>query len=174
MQLDKRQLQQSQNRRIWHKDLRQRLNWWKNVCVVCHSQGKNSMHTINCCLLEDSVKAERERKYAQQAVKFPQSQVCFKCGMPRLICDRWSSDGQARVYNKERREVECQFYRVLLGVIYGVKHACPDIWKRWFKAAKWDRRWRGDMVEFLGSSLEGDEGLGCRIGRAFMYCTEDI
>ena len=132
------------------------------------------MHTINRCASENSVKAERERKYAQRAVKFPQSQVCFKCGVPRLICDRWSSDGRARVYDEEKREVECQYYGVLLGVIYGVKHAYPKIWKRWFEAAKRDGRWRGNMVEFLGSSLEGDEGLGCQIGRAFMYCTEGI
>ena len=25
-----------------------------------------------------------------------------------------------------------------MGVIYGVKHAYPDIWKRWFGAAKRD------------------------------------
>jgi superfamily II DNA helicase RecQ len=150
-QPDERRLQQSQDRRVWHEDLRQRLNRWKNVCVVCHSQGKDSMHTINRCASEDSVKAERERKYAQRAVKFPQSQVCFKCGVPRLICDRWSSDGRARVYDEEGMEVECQFYGLLLGVIYGVKHAYPDIWKRWFEAAKRDGGWRGDMVEFLGS-----------------------
>lgn len=174
MQPDERRLQQSQDRRIWHEDLRERLNRWKNVCMVCHSRGRDSMHTINRCRSEDSVKAERERKHVQRAVKFPQSQVCFKCGVPRLICDRWSSDGRARVYDEERREVECQFYGVLLGVIYGVKHAYPEIWKRWFETAKRDGRWRGNMVEFLGSSLEGDEGLGCQIGRAFMYCTEGI
>lgn len=174
MQPDERRLQQSQDRRIWHEGLRQRLNRWKNVCVVCHSQGKDSMHTINRCPSEDSVKAERERKHVQRAIRFPQSHVCFKCGMPRLICDRWSSDGRARVYDEEKREVECQYYGVLLGVIYGVKHAYPGIWKRWFEAAKRDGRWRGNMIGFLGSSLEGDEGLGCQIGRAFMYCTEGI
>jgi hypothetical protein len=148
-----------------------RLKRWKNGCVVCHSQGKDSMQTINRCPSEDSVKAERERKHVQRAIKSPQSQVCFKCGVPRLICDRWSSDGRARVYDEEKREVECQFYGVLSGVICGVKHAYPEIWKRWFETAKREERWRGNMVEFLGLSLEGDEGLGCQIGRAFIYCT---
>ena len=84
---DEGRLQQSQDRKIWRENLRQRLNRWKNVCVVCHSQGKDSMHTINRCPSEDSVEAERERKYAQRAVKFPQSHVCFKCGVPRLNKD---------------------------------------------------------------------------------------
>lgn len=174
MQADERRLQQSQDRRIWHEDLRERLNRWKNVCVMCHSRGKNSAHTINRCRLEDSMKAERERAHVQRTIKFPQSHVCFKCGVPRLMCERWSSDGRARVHDEDGKGVGCQFYGVLLGVTYGVKHAYPEVWKRWSDKAKGDAQWRGNMVEFLGSSMEGDEGLGCQVGRAFMYCTEGI
>lgn len=88
IQADERRLQQSQDCRIWHEDLRERLNQWKNVCVMCYSRGKNSAHTINCCLLHDSTKVDRERVHIQRTVKFPQSHVCFKCGVPRLICER--------------------------------------------------------------------------------------
>jgi hypothetical protein len=31
-----------------------------------------------------------------------------------------------------------------------------------------------DSWNFLGRAIEGDKGLGCRVGRAFKYCTEDI
>ena len=55
-----------------------------------------------------------------------------------MIYERWSSDGRVRVYDKDRKEVEYQFYRVLLGVIYGVKHAYPEAWKRWFDIAQRD------------------------------------
>jgi superfamily II DNA or RNA helicase len=174
MQPDERRLEQSQDRRIWHEDLRERLNRWKNVCVICHSRGKNNAHTINRCRLEDSMKAERERAHVQRTIKFPQSHVCFKCGVPRLMCERWSSDGRARVHDEDGKGVGCQFYGVLLGVTYGVKHAYPEVWKRWSDKAKGDAQWKGNMVEFLGSSIEGDEGLGCQVGQAFMYCTEDI
>ena len=57
MQPDERRLEQSQDRRVWHEDLRERLNRWKNVCVMCHSRGENSGHTINRCRLEDSITA---------------------------------------------------------------------------------------------------------------------
>jgi len=67
-----------------------------------------------------------------------------------------------------------QFNGVLSRAIYRVKHAYPEIWKRWFKTAKRDGQWKGNMVNYLGSSIEGDEGLGCQVGRAFMYCTEEI
>lgn len=66
-----------------------------------------------------------------------------------------------------------------LSIAYEVKHAYPEVWKtevwkRWFNIAKADARWKGNMVEFLGWSMEGDEGMGCQVGRAFMYCTEEI
>jgi hypothetical protein len=173
-QADERRLGQSQDSKLWYEDLRERLNRWKHVCVMCHSRGKNSAHTINRCPLEDSMKAERERARVQRAIKFPQLQVCFKCGVPRLICERWSSDGRARIHDEDGKGAECQFYGVLLGVVYGVKHAYPEVWKRWFDIAKRDVQWKGNMVEFLGTAMEGDEGLGCQVGRAFMYCTEDI
>jgi hypothetical protein len=55
-----------------------------------------------------------------------------------LICERWSSDGRARVHDEDGKGVEYQFYGVLLGVIYGVKHAYLQVWKRWFDKAKGD------------------------------------
>jgi hypothetical protein len=45
---------------------------------------------------------------------------------------------RARVYDEDRKGVECQFYGVLLGVTYGVKHVYPGVWKRWFDKAKRD------------------------------------
>ena len=123
-QPDQRRLEQSQDGRVWHEDLRERLNRRKNVCVMCHGRGENSVHTINRCPLEEeSMKVERERAHVQKRIKLPQSHVCFKCGVPRLICERWSSDGRARVHDEDGKGVECQFYGILLGVTYGVKHA---------------------------------------------------
>jgi hypothetical protein len=63
MQPDERRLEQSQDRRVWHEDLRERLNQWKNVCMMCYSRGENSRHTINRCLLEDSIAAKREQAH---------------------------------------------------------------------------------------------------------------
>jgi hypothetical protein len=67
---------------------------------------------------------------------------------------------RARVYDEDRKGVECQFYGVLLGVTYGVKHAYPGVWKRWFDKAKGDAQWEGNTVQFLGSLIEGDKGVG--------------
>lgn len=57
---------------------------------------------------------------------------------------------------------------------YEVKHACPEVGKRWSDKAKGDAQWKGNMMQFLESPMEGDEGMGCQVGRAFMYCTEEI
>lgn len=57
---------------------------------------------------------------------------------------------------------------------YGVEHTYPEVWKRWFETAKRDLRRRRNMVGYLGRAMEGDEGLGCRVEGAFMYCTEEI
>jgi hypothetical protein len=81
------------------------------------------MHTINHYPLEDSIAAEREQAHMQKTIKFPQSHVCFKCGVPHLICERWSSDRRARVHDEDGKGVEYQFYGILLGVTYRVKHA---------------------------------------------------
>ena len=94
---------------------------------MCHSRGKNSAHTINRCPLYDSIAADRERVHIQRIVKFPQSHVCFKYSIPRLIYERWSSNGRVRVYDEGGKEVEYQIYGVLLGVIYGVKYAYPEV-----------------------------------------------
>ena len=48
--------------------------------------------------------------------------------------------------------------------MYEVKHAYPQAEQRWFEVAKGDAQWKGKMVHFLG----------CQVGRAFKYCTEEI
>ena len=75
---------------------------------------------------------------------------------------------------KDGRGVEHQFHGVLLGVTYGVKHAYPQVWKRWFDKAKEEKQWKGKMVQLLGPSIEGDDGMVCQVGRAFTYCTEEV
>lgn len=67
-----------------------------------------------------------------------------------------------------------KFQGVSSGVTHGVKHAYPDVWKRRVDKARGDAQWKGNTVQFLGSSIESDEGVGRQVGRAFIYYTEEI
>jgi hypothetical protein len=110
----------------------------------------------------------------QREIKFPRMHVCFRCGLPRIVCDRWSDDGRARAYDEDGKERVCQFYGVLVGVVYGIKHADPEAWDQWFSAAKKDPGWAGSMVKYLARPMVEEEGYGCQIGRAFMWLTEGL
>jgi superfamily II DNA helicase RecQ len=151
------------------QEIQQRLERWKGRCVVCHQAGLSSWHSISKCSNRDSRAAEAERSKAQRTVKFAQNAGCFKCGVPRTICQRWTADGRSQSGTDN-----CQFFGIILGVVYGVKHRCPEIWEGYIERI----RQRGvviDSVEaavkFWGQAtkrdgLEGNEGL-----EAFMWST---
>lgn len=171
---DQRRIEHVRDTRVWHDGLRERLHQWKNVCALCRHHGQDSTHPISRCPHEHGRKAERERVLVQKGIQFPGMHVCYKCGVPRIICDRWSDDGRAREYRPDGFERECQFFGVLIGVIYGIKFAHREAWDEWFRMAQSDPKWPGAMVPYLGSAMDEDEGYGCQVGRAFMWLTDRV
>lgn len=83
-----------------------------------------------------------KRRSSSRNHTYVSSAACRVC-----YAKRWSSDGRARVHDEDGKGVECRFYGVLLGVTHGVKHAYPQVWKRWFDKAKDDAQWKGNMVQ---------------------------
>lgn len=93
---------------------------------MCYRGGYDSAHPISRCPYEHSRKAERERALVQREIRFLGMHVCFRYSLPRIICDRWSEDGRAKASDEDGKEREYQFHGVLIGVIYGMKHAYVD------------------------------------------------
>ena len=171
-QADERRVEQARDRQAWYSKLRDRLFQWKNVCVVCYQRGDASGHPISRCQHADGKRAECERKRAHREIRYPDMHVCFRCGVPRVMCDRWSNDGRARAYEANGKERVCQFYGVLVGVIYGIKYGYPNVWRKWVKIAEREAGWNGSMEGYLGQAIEAEEEYGCQVGRAFVWLTD--
>jgi len=118
-----RRTQQVQNRTVWQERLERRLEEWEGICVMCHGHGQDSMHRIRRCVHEGSRVAEEERGKVQKTIRYPSNVVCYKCGVPRVICRRWSADGRVLAEGQK----DCQFYGILIRVVYGVKHGYSEI-----------------------------------------------
>jgi hypothetical protein len=151
------------------QEVQQRLERWKGWCVVCHSAGRPSYHSISRCSEPSSQPAEAERKRVQRSIKFSPDVGCYKCAVPRVICDGWTADGQSRSGSES-----CQFFGISIGVVYGVKDGYPGIWGRWVDMI----RRRGETVR---SEVEIEQFLARAIGKggsddsellqAFMWMT---
>ena len=150
----------------------QRLEEWKGRCVVCFRDGKSDRHIVSKCSSTVGRAAEQERRVASSKQGIPFARVvCFRCGMPRTICERWV-DGS---FTESGRQ--CQFYGVLIGVVFGIKHAYPAIWQQWWEKG----RWRGVGVESIGQQMQQlgvaaqrQAGGGIWLMHAFWEMTEEV
>jgi hypothetical protein len=90
-----------------------------------------------------------------------------------MLCDRWTADGQ---HVKEGEA--CQFFGVLIGVIYGIKHAYPEIWNNWVRRASRQASEQLDNDEaierFLGKPWNNDGIASNGLLQAFMWMTKEI
>ena len=77
-----------QRQAAWYDGLAQRLERWKGVCVMCRSRDQASTHSISRCGREHSRQAEEERRRMQRSIKYAANVVCYKCGVPKVICQR--------------------------------------------------------------------------------------
>ena len=168
-----RRVQQVRTGAVIQQEVRQRLEGWKGVCVICHQAGRASHHSISRCKQSDSKAAETERQIVQRRIVFVGKVACYKCGVPRAMCDRWTADGQFM------REGEgCQFFGVLIGVVYGIKHGYPEIWKDWLRRVMGQTTERVDKDEvierFLARPVNENGFASSELLQAFMWMTKRI
>ena len=98
----------------------------------------------------------------QRSIRYAANVVCYKCGVPKVVCQRWSADG--RVPAEEH--ADCQYFGVLIGVVVGVKHGYPTLWEEWQRRMQrrgTDIERAGGIVRVLGSEAVGEEGGGERL-----------
>jgi hypothetical protein len=62
-----------------------------------------------------------------------------------------------------------------LDITHEVKYAYPGVMEEVVRHGEEKHAVEGKHSwNFLGTAMEGDKGLGCQVGRAFKYCTEEI
>ncbi|KAK5709420.1 hypothetical protein LTS12_028090, partial [Elasticomyces elasticus] len=167
-----RRIRQAQQAAVSIEQIEQRLSEWKNRCVVCFHEGQPDRHIISRCPNAVAQMAEKERKVAASkgGIAFAKQIVCYRCGIPRKMCDRWT-DGGFRDSGQS-----CQFYGVLIGVVYGIKHACPWVWAQWWKKGRWkgaDVQGSPQQMQRLGEEAKGQAGGGVWLMHAFWEMTEE-
>jgi hypothetical protein len=139
---------------------------------MCRSRNQASTHSISRCRQEHSSQAEKERRKMQRSIRYAANVVCYKCSVPKVVCQRWSADG--RVPAEEH--TDCQYFEVLIGVVVGIKHGYRVVWEEWQRQMV-RRRVNvgqvGEMTRVLGSEAAGQEG-GSELVHAFVWLTERV
>ena len=109
----------------------QRVSEWKNRCAVCFIHGRKHQHTINeCADLDGQAAAKKHGEVmGRGGISFVRNIVCFKCGLPQQVCDRWRGGGVAEI--EGGRQKKCRFFRVMSGIVYGIRQGHPQIWQEW-------------------------------------------
>jgi superfamily II DNA helicase RecQ len=92
-----RRVAQVREQAEWREVLVQRLEQWKGICVPCRRYGISSTHSVSRCQQEHSRRAEEERRVVQRSIRYPGNVVCYKCGVPKVICQRWSANRRVPV-----------------------------------------------------------------------------
>lgn len=164
-----RRIQQVQTAAIGRNQVEQQLERWKGVCVVCYRVGTGYHHSITTCPSTSSHRINEERKLVQRTIRFARGIACFKCGVPQTICERW--DG----YVDTRRN--CQFFGMLVGVVYAIKYVYPKVWAEWIERAR--RRnvavdTESEIRAYLGLEAKGAELDSVQLLQAFMWMTRSI
>jgi superfamily II DNA helicase RecQ len=161
-----------QRQATWHEELLQRLERWKGICVMCRSRNQTSTHSISRCRQEHSQQAEEERRRMQRWIRYAANVVCYKCGVPKVVCQRWSADGRVPA----GEHTDCQYFGVLIGVVVGIKHGYPGVWEEWQR--RMVRRGANieqveETIKVLGSEAVGQEG-GSELVHAFIWLTSRV
>lgn len=105
----------------------------------------------------DRVRWENEQM--RQGVRFQAYAVCYECGVPQAICDRFEANGNGGW--KWRRHAICQYPGVIVGAINSMMTAninrCADAVWEWMRLDGVDDedgaqifRWMGQRIRWGG------------------------
>lgn len=109
------------------EEFKEQLERWAGRCVVCHLVGEEVFHEMEACPQHGgetwtAVKGNKEFMVEGMFTKrrrFSKHAVCFWCGLPQAICDRWeaidSDNGRFRLV----RANGCQYEGVVMNVYAG-------------------------------------------------------
>jgi superfamily II DNA helicase RecQ len=171
----RRILEQRQNVWMGREQIERELARWKGVCVVCMAEGRENMHSISQCKEEKGKMAENERQIAQRRIRFDAYSACFKCGVPQDICERFEDNGCGGFRMKDG--VSCQYFGVVFGMLYGVKHGYFGIWEDWMSRLKGmgvDVEDDGKLLKYLGSRREDWGYQSSRLIWEFLWVMERL
>jgi hypothetical protein len=102
-----------------------RLQAWKNVYVVYRGLGLEDRHVVTKCIHEIGKKAGKEVERRRRRIRLESSSCCWKCRCLQSMCNRFDEEGKCDTGKW------CQFYGILMAVVFGMKFGFPGIWDGW-------------------------------------------
>ena len=69
--------------------LKEALERWRGVCVVCVARGGAYRHSVSECRSAEGRKVEEERRREQGRIRYEGFSGCYKCGVPQRMCEQW-------------------------------------------------------------------------------------
>lgn len=102
---------------------------WTQRCGICMGMGLPHEHSLLSCCRPESEKAIEWVKTKRVTMRYAKYGGCFKCGVPQAICARWTDNGKHGW--QLVRDVQCQYYSVLLASMRGIQDGWAEIEVRW-------------------------------------------
>lgn len=136
------------------KEIEPRLLRFRDACMICRAMGKPSDHSIRVCTNEMAHKVCAELTQVGRVVNFDLRLGCHRCGMPKLICSRWTKQKGEVNFRLMRVSGRCNFEDVALETIYSIKYGYKAIWDAWISRLDQkdiDRENEDWICEYLGS-----------------------
>jgi superfamily II DNA helicase RecQ len=153
-------------------ELVQYLDGWANRCPWCYAQGRtqdSSEHTFQECTAVDVDQVRLECEMMRKGIGYQKYCVCYDCGVPQAICDRFESNSQGGW--KWRRTGECQYKGVMIGGIIGMMRAninrCSDAIGAWMQSDGVNERDPQAVYKWMGQKIRWGGMEAAMINRVF-------
>ena len=139
-----------------------RLQGWANRCPWCYTQGRvgaSTEHALEQCPDPEGGEVRRGYEKMKAGIRYGKYCVCYECGVPQAICDRFEANGTGGW--RWRREQTCQYPGVMIGAVIGMMVAninrCAEAVGEWMGREgvdKYDERqvygWMGGKIRWGG------------------------
>ncbi|KAF2137379.1 uncharacterized protein K452DRAFT_361918 [Aplosporella prunicola CBS 121167] len=115
-------------------NVQQLLLRWRNKCTVCWVASRPAHHGLRGCTDRLGCHAYKEVLEIERAIYFARELVCYRCGVPKIICDQWvESNAVDKNFKRSTILKGCAFPGLVLETMYGIKQARKDVWERWLE-----------------------------------------
>lgn len=165
-----RRIQAVRDGEIEQDTARRYLARWKGRCLLCFSRGTSDSHIITRCPNNPSRVGVDYLEVLMKQLRYPPHVVCFKCGLPPVLCARWGPDG--RTFTSS---VPCPYLGVIMSVIASIPSVYPKLWEDLqVRAATrgWKRVEDPQLLKFWASPIKSQ--IGTQLYHAFLWVSMQI
>ena len=105
----------------------QKLDEWTGRCPICYTYGVRGVgmdHRILACPMEGVEVMQEEFRRMKAGIRYSKYSVCFECGVPQAICQRWESNDSGG-WKRSGKQV-CQYAETVIGGVAAVLVRNPN------------------------------------------------